>query len=264
MPLQPGDTGLPVCAPAPSAARPHYTGRGDDGREPHLPAQRPDALVAPTRLPAGERTHGLLAASRGGRDLGRSAFRGCTVVPNGVDLSQWAVAPLPAEPIFAAWGRHVPQKGMDLLIDAFAEVRQVLPDSVLRIGGEGPESADLRRMAGDGVEFVGPLDRAGVQKLLKEARVAVVPSRLEPFGIVAVEAMAVGRTVVWSTNGGLGDATGGLGWGVVPRDRNALVNALLAAQQQPLDPEVVRRHAETLAWTRICDRYEEIYERQFF
>ena len=39
-------------------------------------------------------------------------FRGCAVVPNGVDVEQWTVSPLPARPVFAAWGRHIPAEGV--------------------------------------------------------------------------------------------------------------------------------------------------------
>ncbi len=187
------------------------------------------------------------------------AFAGCVVVPNGVDLAQWRVTPLPEAPVFAAWGRHVPQKGFDLLLGAFALVREEEPDAVLRLGGDGEQSAELRSLAGPGVELVGPLDRAGVQDLLAGARVAVVPSRLEPFGIVAVEAMAAGRGVVWSTNGGLADATGGLGHGVDPTDVPALAAAMLAASRDPVPPEVARAHAESLSWSRITERYLDLY-----
>ena len=188
-------------------------------------------------------------------------FAGCTVVPNGVDPDQWTVTPLPDAPIFAAWGRHVPQKGLDLLVEAFAIVREQLPDATLRIGGAGPEHDRLRAMAGPGVELLGPLDRDGVQTLLSSARVAVVPSRLEPFGIVAVEAMATGRGVVWSTHGGLADATGGLGVGADPTDTRALAQAMLAAHRNPVDPPTARAHAESLRWTQIADRYLGLYPR---
>ena len=100
-----------------------------------------------------------------------------------------------------------------------------------------------------------------MQALLTGARVAVVPSRLEPFGIVAVEAMAVGRGVVWSTNGGLADATGGLGVGADPTDTRALARAMLAAHRDPVDPAAARAHAESLRWTRIADRYLNLYAK---
>ncbi|WP_277452456.1 glycosyltransferase family 4 protein [Janibacter sp. DB-40] len=189
-----------------------------------------------------------------------SRFEHAEVVPNGVDPTQWQVTPLPSAPVFAAWGRHVPQKGFDLLIRAFATVREQEPDAVLRIGGDGPEREHLRALAGDGVEFLGPLDRSGVRSLLEGCRVAVVPSRLEPFGIVAVEAMAAGRGVVWSTNGGLADATGDAGWGVDPTDTAALSEAMVRAHRDPLAPSDARAHAESLGWDRIGGRYLDLYE----
>jgi glycosyltransferase involved in cell wall biosynthesis len=170
------------------------------------------------------------------------------------------VAPLPDAPVFAAWGRHVPQKGFDLLLRAFALVRDAEPNAVLRLGGDGEQTPALRELSGPGVELVGPLDRDGVQSLLAGARVAVVPSRLEPVGIVAVEAMAAGRGGVGSTSGGLADATGGLGRGVDPTDVPALAGAMLAAHRDPVDPAVARAHAETLSWSRIAERYVRLYE----
>lgn len=214
-------------------------------------------------LRLGSRQAAVLTACsrRAGDDAATIArrFAGCTVIPNGVDPTQWTVTPLPDEPIFAAWGRHVPQKGLDLLIRAFAKVRAQVPTAALSIGGDGPEHERLKAMAGPGVEFLGPLDRAGVQSLLEASRVAVVPSRLEPFGIVAAEAMATGRGVVWSTNGGLVAATGGLGWGADPTDTDALAQAMLTAIRQPLDPRAARAHAESLSWARIGDQYLALY-----
>lgn len=214
-------------------------------------------------LRLGSRLASLLTAcsQRAADDAARiaPAFANAIVIPNGVDPDNWEVTSLPAQPTFAAWGRHVPQKGFDLLIRAFAEVRRHLPDAVLRIGGAGPETPALEELAGDGVEFLGNLDRSGVQALLDRSRVAVVPSRLEPFGIVAVEAMATGRGVVWSTNGGLADATGGIGAGVDPNDVESFADALLELHTRPVDPSTARAHAETLSWGRIGARYLDCY-----
>lgn len=216
-------------------------------------------------LKVGSRSAAALTACsrRAGDDAAivAQAFAGCEVIPNGVDLDQWPATALPPEPVFAAWGRHVEQKGFDLLLRAFDRVREELPDAVLRLGGDGDETARLKAMAGPGVDLLGPLDRSGVQNLLAGARVAVVPSRLEPFGIVAVEAMAAGRTVVWSTNGGLADATGGLGRGVDPTEIDAMADAMLSMYADPLPVDTARAHAETLSWSAIAARYLDIYDR---
>jgi glycosyltransferase involved in cell wall biosynthesis len=153
----------------------------------------------------------------------------------------------------------VRQKGFDLLVAAWPRIRELVPGAQLLIGGAGSETPALRKQAAEGVTFTGPLDRSGVQQLLNQSRIAVVPSRVEPFGIVALEAMAAGRTVVWSSHGGLAEATGGLGWSVDPNDREALAQATATAIRSPLDPALLRSHAEQLSWTRIAERYLDVY-----
>jgi glycosyltransferase involved in cell wall biosynthesis len=187
------------------------------------------------------------------------AYAGATVVPNGIDADQWRVTPLPNDPVLCMWGRHVPQKGFDLALSAFAVLRADIPAARLLIGGAGPETDRLRRDAGPGVHFLGLLDRDGVQRLLDESRVAVVPSRFEPFGIVALEAMATGRGVVWSSIGGLDEATGGLGRGVDPANVAALAAAMRAGLERPEEPGRVRRHAERSPWSAVAETYLDLY-----
>jgi glycosyltransferase involved in cell wall biosynthesis len=189
-------------------------------------------------------------------------FARADVILNGIDPDQWSVGEPVAAPVVCAWGRHVPQKGFDLLIESFKDVREVVPDAQLLLGGSGPESPNLQRIAGPGVSFLGPLDRTAVQEMLHRSRVAAVPSRLEPFGIVAVEAMATGRPVVWSTVGGLEEATQGLGWGVDPSDTKALSSALVEAlTASDLDAQKFRTAAEDRSWSRITDEYLAVYAR---
>lgn len=199
-------------------------------------------------------------AARGAGSIA-PALGQAVVIANGIDLAQWPYTPTPEHPIVACWGRHVPQKGFDLLLEAWPLVLEKLPTARLLIGGSGPESASLRRRSVPRVDFWGPLDRAGVAEMLRRSRVVVVPSRVEPFGIVALEAMAAGRPVVWSVHGGLGEATGGLGWGVDPEDRSKLADALVEALTSEPDWTNIRRHAEAFSWDTQGARYLEIYER---
>lgn len=187
-------------------------------------------------------------------------FADATVILNGIDPSQWESSALPEHPVVCAWGRHVPQKGFDLLIDAFKEVRRQSPDAELLLGGSGPDTAQLAARAGPGVTLVGALDRSGVAELLKRSRIAVVPSRLEPFGIVALEAMAAGRSAVWSSIGGLAEATQGAGRGVDPHDSHTLAQAILELLEKPGDPEEMRRLALDRSWERIASEYVQVYE----
>ncbi|MDT7537997.1 MAG: glycogen synthase [Actinomycetota bacterium] len=181
-------------------------------------------------------------------------------VPNGVDPGDWSMAPVPVEPVFCCWGRHVPQKGLDLAIEAFGQARARLPGARLLVGGDGPERSRLAALAGPGVEFLGPLDRGGVRAMLQSARVAIVPSRVEPFGIVALEALAAGRSLVYSrTAGGLPEAVGDRGRGVDPADTTAFAHALVGAAVDPVDAEGNAAYAASFSWDAITEQYAEIY-----
>jgi glycosyltransferase involved in cell wall biosynthesis len=186
-------------------------------------------------------------------------FATATVIPNGVDPSQWDVGARTEEPVLCMWGRHVPQKGFDLAIRAFVALRERVGDARLIVGGEGAETPRLREMAGEGVEFVGPLDRAGVRALLARSRVVVVPSRIEPFGIVALEALAAGRGLVYAAGTGLAEAAGTLGRPVDVHDPVVLADAMEAELADPTEATAGRDRAEVLSWSRISERYLDVY-----
>jgi glycosyltransferase involved in cell wall biosynthesis len=187
-------------------------------------------------------------------------FASATVIPNGVDPRQWDAGALPEEPVLCAWGRHVRQKGLDLAIEAFALLRFRVPEARLLIGGDGPETARLRALAGDGVEFLGAIDRGGVRAMLSRSRVAVVPSRVEPFGIVALEALAAGRGLVYAAGTGLAEAAGAVGRAVDVADAAALAAAMEAELAAPTPRDAGRARARELSWGVIGERYAELYE----
>jgi glycosyltransferase involved in cell wall biosynthesis len=107
-------------------------------------------------------------------------------------------------------GRFVSDKGVDLLIRAYAEVKDDAEG--LTLIGAGPEETSLRRLASElGVEasFTGPLEGEDLVQELNRHAILAVPSRWpEPFGNVALEGMACGCVVVGSDGGGLPDAIG--------------------------------------------------------
>ena len=190
-----------------------------------------------------------------------SRFERALIIENGVDPGQWQVGPVDSAPVLCAWGRHVRQKGFDLAIAAFARLREQLPDARLLIGGEGTETPTLRSLAGPGVEFLGPLDRSGVKALLGASRVAVVPSRVEPFGIVALEALAAGRGLVYAAGTGLSEAAGTLGRAADVYDPADLAHAMLAELADPTSRAAGEARARELSWAHIADRYLDAYEQ---
>lgn len=195
-----------------------------------------------------------------------------TVIFNGVDEEE--VVPQPVEVPFrryvAALGRVVEKKGFDLLIDAFADVAHELPDLGLVIGGEGAALPALWAQVEDlGVRdrvwFPGRLNRGQVAGLLATAEIFVMPSRLEPFGIVALEGWRAGIPVVVTSRGGppefVDDGRSGLV--VDPADRDALAAALRKLATDPgLRESLGRRGRERLpefAWERLTRDYVATY-----
>jgi starch synthase len=145
-----------------------------------------------------------------------------------------------AHALVAAWhGRiDVRRKGLDILIDAWKQVRARLAprDPWLYMLGSGQDSALLRSQGiatiENGIRWSDTyeLDRGATRRLLSAADVYVFPSRHEGFAVAPLEAMACGLPVVASDAPGVediferGEADGGI---IVPReDANALADAL--------------------------------------
>lgn len=143
--------------------------------------------------------------------------------------------PLSSPPTVAFAGRLVEQKGVAVLLWAFAEVVTHVPEARLLIAGDGPERVSLQRLITDlglsaNVLWLGHLPRAEVERHFAVAWVQVVPSQFaEAFGLVAAEAMMRGTAVVASTSDGLTEIVqdGQTGFLVPPGDAEALAEALL-------------------------------------
>ncbi len=107
-------------------------------------------------------------------------------------------------------GRLEKDKGVDVLIKAFSEVKKKHPDIKLKIGGDGKEKNDLKSLAdklkiSHSVDFLGIVRGNSKMQTLREALCLVCPSRREAFGIVNLEAFASGIPVVASRVGGIPD-----------------------------------------------------------
>lgn len=107
-------------------------------------------------------------------------------------------------------GRHVFEKGIQLLIDAAPQIIAGYNNAKFVIAGDGPMTEELKyKVKNMGLEnkvlFSGYMNNEIKSKLYRVANVAVFPSLYEPFGIVALEAMASGCPVVVSDTGGLSE-----------------------------------------------------------
>ncbi len=134
-------------------------------------------------------------------------------------------------------GRFVHKKGFDVLLEAAAQAAAQGAPFMLEIGGDGPERHALEALAGrlgvaDRVAFCGWVD--DVAAFLSDAGLFVLPSRVEPFGVVILEAMACGVPIVAARVSGplelLDERTALL---VPPDDPAALADAVAAAFAAP-------------------------------
>jgi glycosyltransferase involved in cell wall biosynthesis len=195
------------------------------------------------------------------------------VIPNGVDPEEFAgndALETGFEPYVLAAGRLVPQKGFDVLIDAFASAE--LADLNLAVAGDGFEREALVRRAHDlgvldRVRFLGTVDRSRLPALMRGACAFALPSRGEPFGIALLEAMAAGVPAVATDAGGVPEfATHDVNALLVPpEDARALSSALALVASDPLLRERLAtegvRTAHRLAWNEITSRYEAVYRK---
>jgi len=134
------------------------------------------------------------------RDIKKFYNRESTVIHPPVDTealaSQLSTAGATSTPLFIAWGRHVPYKRFDLAIEACNELK--LPLVIL---GNGPETENLKKIAGPTLTFTGFVDRKTLIQLAQKATAFLFPAE-EDFGIAPVEAMALGLPVIAYRSGG--------------------------------------------------------------
>ncbi|MDL5155689.1 glycosyltransferase family 4 protein [Actinomycetospora termitidis] len=198
------------------------------------------------------------------------------VIGNGVDPVAFTVPPAPVharrDVVFV--GRiEIAQKGLDLLLDAWAQAADRI-DGCLLLAGTGPDEEALRERArelgiADRVRFLGWVAGRDKAELVARARIAAVPSRFETFGIVAAEALAVGTPVVAYDIDCLREVVPADGGVLVPArdgfDASAYAEALVAIGEDEPYRAVVARRGPDLArihdWDALAATQDAFYRR---
>jgi glycosyltransferase involved in cell wall biosynthesis len=190
-----------------------------------------------------------------------------TVVPCGYDPATVdAVEPEPTDRRrITVVGRAVPYKRLDVVLRAAARLAPDMPDLEVVVIGQGPELESLRKLATDlgiahQIDFRGFLDEhRQVLAAVAGSRAFASASEIEGFGIVVVEAMALGVPYVVTDIPAFREVTaGGVGGALVPPgDDEAMADALRAVLEPgPARDDLVgegRAHAARYTWTAVAD-----------
>lgn len=170
-------------------------------------------------------------------------------------------------------GRLVEYKGVDILIRAFKGVSEEFPDAELCILGQGSEEENLRRLASkldvqNKITWINYVPHHLMNQLYAVSTVFVLPSRVEPLGIVLLEAIASGKPVVATKVGGIPDIISNGVNGVLVRPNSAkdFENGLRMVLENDQLAKRLGRQGRLLAesafsWRVIAERIALLYKK---
>lgn len=156
---------------------------------------------------------------------------------------------LQAEPLFLYVGRLAPEKDLPVLLQAFARFRQMRGAGVLELVGDGPDRQALRSQVdalglGEAVVLRGALDLDQISLAYARASCLVLPSRSEPWGLVANEALHHGCPIIVSEACGCRPelvVDGVTGYSHAVGDVLGLAASMQAVAEDPRDAAAIAR-----------------------
>lgn len=242
----------------------------------------------PMARTAAEKAYGLIAISRQVRDDTVATYgvsqNKVHLIANGFDVDIFKVIPgatktavlsefgLPASdgPLVSFVGKFTDFKGIDVLLKAAAIYEKALPGVQTVLVGHGQLWEEMHSLQDElglaGVHFLGHQPQPMVARVYNAADISVVPSRIEPFGLVAVEALACGTPVVATNAGGLPDFINDRVGGLVPlEDHEALAEAVIseikAGSKQSKGKFAAQYALDGYSWRSQVQKMAQLYER---
>lgn len=225
--------------------------------------------------------HGHIAVSRAARDYhSRYVEAEYTVIPNGIDLSHFNTSALPFKQYLDGKinilfvGRLEKRKGLSYLIDAFKKVHKDHPNTRLLVVGPGTrlrpkyEKTVQRAHLENDVIFTGGVSYADLPRYYQTADICCAPATgQESFGIVLLEAMALGKPVVASNIPGYAGVLTHEQEGLLVKPRNAhdLAKAISRLVEDKLLRDRLGRQGlatvGNFSWEKVALRVEEYYRQ---
>lgn len=224
--------------------------------------------------------HGKIAVSKSAMEFAGKYVPGYyNVIPNGVDLEHFSPDVSPIDRFcdgkinILFVGRLEKRKGLGYLLKAYQRVKEEIANSRLIIVGPGTRlrrkyEKQVRRSRLEDVVFMGHVDYDELPRYYKTADIFCAPATgRESFGIILLEAMAVGKPIVASNVGGYASivAHGVDGLLVPPKDDKELARALVSLMiDEPLRQRMGamgKRKAQDYSWERIAKEILNYYRR---
>lgn len=202
------------------------------------------------------------------------------MIPNGIDKALLSFKPkydrsryaYPWELLIVFYGRLVYEKGPDSVIRAFAKLLGRMSNIKLVIIGDGPMREYLISLAnqlglGSKVYFTGKVSDDELYSIIAHSNLVILPSRYEPFGISALEAMALGKPLIATNRGGPTDFIRHMENGVLINPENPdeiAYYAEMLLKDEGLARKLANEAKETImrgyTWDIIAKRTYELYK----
>lgn len=200
--------------------------------------------------------------------------RNIPVIKTGLDLDKIAnISPHKSDtPYIISARRLVHDKGLDILIKAFAQVALKHPKLKLLIAGEGEEEENLKKLTDElglnsAVEFLGTIPLECLYAYMKGATAHVCPSRSEGGGNVNIEASACGCIPIGTNIGGISEYIKDNETGFLFESENIddLAQKIIKAlNKSEANDKIIERgllFANSFSIKTQADKYIELYEK---
>ncbi|MET0909517.1 MAG: glycosyltransferase family 4 protein [Ilumatobacteraceae bacterium] len=196
-------------------------------------------------------------------------------IPNGVDPTYWqppADHAVEREPLVLSWGNVQFEKGFQVLARSMHLLRGRVPNVRGVIAGRGSYLPDLQSQidvegVSDIVELPGYVPDGALRSLAHRAGLVVIPSLYEPFGIVALEALAAGAPLIVARTGGLAELLVDTDAGITfePGNPEDLARCIAEVLTDPDRAAGLMSHGralveKTYAWDAIAAATATVYE----
>jgi glycogen synthase len=174
-------------------------------------------------------------------------------------------------PVVFTWGRVQYEKGFQVLARAMASLRARVPGILCVIAGRGSYLPELQSQidlegVSDIVQLPGFLPDDELRAAIHRANCVVIPSLYEPFGLVALEALAANAALIVADTGGLAELVGGTGSALMfePGNAEELADRIEQVLTEPDTARAMQHRANelldaTYSWDAIASRTIDVY-----